>query len=229
MRSAFVNRPMGLLFIAAVAGLSYFLAVSMVVLPVAAESASEDAAKENAAAAPAPDAASKTATDVENGKPETAAGSAKADTAEKEDENVNIYDRWAHKKVKRERRKILPPHELAKANPEHHVVVCEGGCMERESEEIVYMERKDARGPIHISEFEFTAGSAHDEAAAKDGNVVKNIVRCVGGCYAGTTTIYDAADEVAGSWSTEVKKASNSGKPAVINERWYERMNDSAE
>lgn len=137
------------------------------------------------------------------------------------DENkVDIFDKWAHSKF--EARKEKAPHPLASQYPDNFVVVCEAGCADKPVE-IVYMERRDARGPVN-------------EKPLKSGVVAStDNIDCVGGCYNGRNAYgaiaatWDPSKVVSESeWMTTVKKekAENaSEKKSDSSSRWYERIN----
>jgi hypothetical protein len=138
---------------------------------------------------------------------------------------ISIYDQWAYRKVSKHEEK--KPHPLAAMHPDHFVVVCEAGCA-GEVVDIVYMERRDARGPVN-------------EKPLKSGAVAgTESIDCVGGCYQDKKSyvavpatwdpsahVSDGRDEESG-WMTSQKKASaadgKKGKP-VGDGRWYDRIN----
>lgn len=141
------------------------------------------------------------------------------------DKKVDIFDQWAHSKFAS--RKEKAPHPLAAEHPDDFVVVCEAGCAGGPVE-IVYMERRDARGPVN-------------EKPLKDGLVAStSAIDCVGGCYQGHNAYSAVAvtwdpsaivTETAASdngWMTTVKKTApeaDDKKKANSSGRWYDRIN----
>ena len=134
---------------------------------------------------------------------------------------TDIFDQWALQKF--EKHKEKPPHPLAAAHPDDFVVVCEAGCAER-SPEIVYLERRNARGPVN-------------EKPIKSGVVATsaNSIDCVGGCYDGGSSYQAVAalksqtsvaevDEGEG-WMTTVKKAQPEKRKTEVKKHWYDRLN----
>lgn len=139
---------------------------------------------------------------------------------------TDIFDQWALQKFKH--RKEKPPHPLAAAHPDDFVVVCEAGCAEV-SPEIVYLERRNARGPVN-------------EKPIKSGVVAtsENSIDCVGGCYDGrgsykavalmeSPASYASRSDGEG-WMTTVKKAEQKKaepkkRRTEVKTRWYDRLN----
>ncbi|MBU1212569.1 MAG: hypothetical protein KJ587_15020 [Alphaproteobacteria bacterium] len=141
------------------------------------------------------------------------------------DSKTDIFDQWAHSKF--EARQEKAPHPLAAQHPDEFVVVCEAGCAGNPVE-IVYMERRDARGPVN--EKPLKAGLVASTAS----------IDCVGGCYEGRNAYGAVAvtwdpsamvTETAGTdngWMTTVKKAApqpGDKKKADSSGRWYDRIN----
>ena len=135
--------------------------------------------------------------------------------------NGSIYDQWSHNKHGKSKEK--KPHPLAAAYPEHFVVVCEAGCS-KETAHVVYVERRDARGPVNVKPIKkgIVAGS--------DG------IDCVGGCYSGNSSYAAAIDmdtdpafaltgNAEDGWMTTVKKAKAAKKKSSDAGRWYDRIN----
>lgn len=126
---------------------------------------------------------------------------------------TDIYDQWSRKKVSRRRKQ--KPHPLAAAHPDHFVVVCQGGCA-KEQVHVVYLERRDARGPVSVKPLKagIVAGTES--------------IDCVGGCYqaiksyASVVNADVASDE--NGWVTNVKKAQPGDPKAKSGDRWYDRM-----
>lgn len=143
------------------------------------------------------------------------------------DKETDIFDQWAHQKFTG--RKEKKPHPLAAMHPDHFVVVCEGGCAD-EKAQIVYMERRDARGPVN-------------EKPLKSGVVVgTSSIDCVGGCYDGrraynaVAATWDPSTDVAkgstdeNGWMTTVKKPVTEAPQdkkgdSAADGRWYDRIN----
>ncbi|KUO55422.1 MAG: hypothetical protein APF80_06575 [Alphaproteobacteria bacterium BRH_c36] len=141
------------------------------------------------------------------------------------DSKTDIFDQWAHSKF--EARQEKAPHPLAAQHPDEFVVVCEAGCAGNPVE-IVYMERRDARGPVN-------------EKPLKSGLVASTAsIDCVGGCYEGRNAYGAVAvtwdpsavvTETAGTnngWMTTVKKAGPQPADktkADSSGRWYDRIN----
>ena len=132
----------------------------------------------------------------------------------------DIFDQWAAKKLRHQR--ILDsskPHPLAAKYPGQFVVVCEAGCR-NDQQQIVYMEPRDARGPVF-------------ETSKQNTQAESDVVACVGGCYRSgpNQPIYHvntiARPSEANSWLTTTVKVHPSGPAAKTSERWYDRMNDS--
>lgn len=141
---------------------------------------------------------------------------AKPEKAEKE---VSIFDEWSHNKATAKAIEEKP-HPLAAGYPQHFVVVCEAGCAE-ETAHVVYIERRDARGPVN-------------EKPIKKGTVAgTNAIDCVGGCYDGRHSYLAVAGAGAPTpvnsqedgWLTAVKpgKAAD-GKKSAKQGRWYDRI-----
>lgn len=136
---------------------------------------------------------------------------------------TDIYDKWVRQKFQSRRK--LKTHPLANRHPEHFVVVCEAGCS-KEFAHIVYVERKDARGPVNAKPIN------RGEIAGTD------TIDCVGGCYGNRNSFaamvpadenpaFSAADPDNG-WMSTVKKAAPADQKksgANSGSRWYERIN----
>ncbi len=137
-------------------------------------------------------------------------------TVAKRDAGEDIYGQWAQKKL--DRAKAITEskvHPLAKNYPDHFVVVCEAGCTEYQAE-IVYLEPRDARGPVH-------------KAASDTEGIDPHSVACVGGCYSGNRQFATADGRFMSatnpdSWLTTSKPATPA-KPARTGKRWFERIN----
>ena len=127
---------------------------------------------------------------------------------------ADIYDQWSRKKISH--RPKQKPHPLAAAHPDHFVVVCQGGCA-KEQVHVVYLERRDARGPVSVKPLKagIVAGTES--------------IDCVGGCYhakksyASVVNADAASDE--NGWVTNVKKAEPDDPKAKSDGRWYDRIN----
>ena len=91
------------------------------------------------------------------------------------------------------------PHPLAKNYPDHYVVVCTGGCKNRQAY-IVDMQPHKPEGTVEIGEMIPTAAGGGSTAPGS------NIVRCIGGCYDGKTIHMGSAD-VEDSWDSTVPPA----------------------
>ncbi len=132
----------------------------------------------------------------------------------------DIYDQWAAKKLKNQKLgTTAKPHPLALDHPGHFVVVCEAGCR-KNTQHIVYMEPREARGPVY-------------KTPAENTQDVSDVVACVGGCYGnGRNAIYfSGGAPVAGSgnsWMT-TSDAGKKAKPAASDGRWYERINGAGQ
>ncbi|MEQ8823591.1 MAG: hypothetical protein RIC14_04370 [Filomicrobium sp.] len=143
------------------------------------------------------------------------------------EKETSIFDRWSHSKHKNRKKK--PPHPLAAMHPDDFVVVCEAGCA-KEATHIVYIEPRNARGPVNKKPIK--SGVVASSASGID---------CVGGCYHRETSYesvdampYAAAYAEGGSdegWMTTVKKAeaetpAEAAKPeTTVKKRWYDRLN----
>ncbi|MCH9807903.1 MAG: hypothetical protein K0U74_09235 [Alphaproteobacteria bacterium] len=135
-------------------------------------------------------------------------------------QKASIYDKWAHQKRK-PRLGEKKPHPLAAGYPEHFVVVCEAGCA-KETAHVVYIEPRNARGPVN-------------EKPIKKGVVAgTDSIDCVGGCYDGnhsyaTVGGVNAPSMAAGQenrWLTSVRKAKpTAARKSAENGRWYDRIN----
>lgn len=78
------------------------------------------------------------------------------------------------------------PHPLAKNYPDQWVVVCEGGCKNRQAH-IVDFEPRNAQKTVEVGEMIPTAaGSVQSGSGA-------NFIACVAGCPDGDAVFYDAA------------------------------------
>ncbi len=137
------------------------------------------------------------------------------------DEKTDIYDRWSKNKF--QGRSRVKQHPLASHYPDDFVVVCEAGCS-NEAEQIVYQERKSARGPVN-------SRSLKRGAVAGTG-----AIDCVGGCYGHRSSyamarrgheagMAAAAEETNGdhSWMSTGNQESDESKKK--NGRWYQRIN----
>lgn len=185
----------------------------------AAEAHEENKAEEiveNEPEAPAEQAPVETAAPANSKQPKKAVEVA----AVSPDDKTDIFDQWAHSKFEAQKEKA--PHPLAAEHPDDFVVVCEAGCAVNPVE-IVYIERRDARGPVN-------------EKPLKAGMVAgTSSIDCVGGCYGGRNSYGAIAatwdpsaivDER--EWITTVKKAKEKSadkKDADSSSRWYERIN----
>ncbi len=127
---------------------------------------------------------------------------------------TDIYDQWARKKY--QRRQKEKPHPLAATLPDHFVVVCQANCA-KEQEHVVYLERRDARGPVN-------------KKPIKAGVVAGTTsIDCVGGCYSEQKT-YASVSGVQGApvengWVSNGKKDTPSKKETSSGGRWYDRIN----
>ncbi|MBU2582346.1 MAG: hypothetical protein KJ622_11575 [Alphaproteobacteria bacterium] len=137
-----------------------------------------------------------------------------------ESDKVDIFDQWAHSKI--EGRTEKAPHPLAAQHPDDFVVVCEAGCAVNPVE-VVYQERRDARGPVN-------------ETPLKSGVVAgTSAIDCVGGCYDARhaynaiEATWDPSKTVTESeWMTSVKKETGTvddKNKADSSGRWYDRIN----
>lgn len=132
------------------------------------------------------------------------------------EDGIDIFDQWAHSKF--EARKEKAPHPLAAQFPDDFVVVCEAGCAHNPVE-VVYQERRDARGPVN-------------EKPLKSGAVAgTSQIDCVGGCYDARhaynaiPVTWDPSQTVTESeWMSNASKAETKHKPDS-SRRWYERIN----
>lgn len=139
------------------------------------------------------------------------------------DAKPDIYDQWVHDKFSS--RPEVKEHPYALRHPDHFVVVCEAGCSEEQAH-VVYLERRDARGPVN--ETPISKGTVAGTAS----------IDCVGGCYdyreryaavrpyGEDATVSSSPSE--DGWMSTAKPdpaAASSGKPTVSDGRWYERIN----
>lgn len=145
---------------------------------------------------------------------------------------IPVFDQHARQKLAAEIDVRSSPHPLALQYPDHFTVVCEAGCL-ADDEDIVYQERRDARGPVNQSA---------DDMKTLPTAAAKNVVLCVGGCYHGERVAGPVADlsarvpshasvpSQAGdrSWMTNggavAPGSSRRGPPASGGRRWYDRI-----
>jgi hypothetical protein len=127
---------------------------------------------------------------------------------------TDIYDQWSRKKFKHRRKK--KPHPLAAELPDHFVVVCQANC-DKEKAHVVYLERRDARGPVN-------------KKPLKAGVVAGTTsIDCVGGCY-GKVKSYASMVNAQGAggengWVTNGTKGKPEKKGTSSDGRWYDRIN----
>lgn len=138
---------------------------------------------------------------------------------------VPIYDRQALEKLSAEKSVNSEPHPLMLQYPEDFTVVCEAGCKEEDAE-IVYRERKNARGPVT---------EPGEKVKALPVEQAKNVVQCVGGCYLGER-VYGATASAGPasaasedmSWMGSAKAAAPAAKPVDrkndTSGRWFDRI-----
>jgi len=119
-------------------------------------------------------------------------------------------------------------HALQKANPDHNVVVCEGGCPSEKSAQIVFIEPRAARKAI--SSGEMIPNSS--EASAKSG---QPLISCEAGCYESSSRSYQAVPGgVARSKSAAAAAAASNGSwvttvtPAVVDAKTSKTTNPGA-
>lgn len=140
-------------------------------------------------------------------------------------EEVPIYDRQAVEKLQAERSVTAEPHPLMLQFPDDFTVVCEAGCSEADAE-IVYRERKDARGPVT---------EPGEKIKALPIEAARNVVQCVGGCYLGERVYGATADAMAvgvpsedTSWLGTRDAAGPAAKPIDrkndTSGRWFDRI-----
>ncbi len=138
---------------------------------------------------------------------------------------VPIYDRQAIEKLQAETSVTAQPHPLMMQYPDDFTVVCEAGCTEADAE-IVYRERKTARGPVT---------QPGEKVQALPIEAARNVIECVGGCYLGERVYGATADAMAvgvTSEDTSWMGAPEAGVPAAkpVNRRndtsgrWFDRI-----
>lgn len=128
---------------------------------------------------------------------DSAAGdqSAKQDDVDERD----YYTRRAQDMLNEDKARDSKPHALAKNYPEHFVVVCEGGCKNRQAH-IVDFEPRKKKQPKEIGEMIPTAaGGASPLSKAQ-------FIECIGGCPNGDS-VYFGPTAVDNDWESTSQTA----------------------
>lgn len=178
----------------------------------------------NAEVAEVPTASESASNDVSAGSPEIAelATTAAAKPASRVGDKTapqphietDIYDQWARNKFKHRRKE--KPHPLAAELPDHFVVVCQANC-DKEQVHVVYLERRDARGPVNKRPLK--AGAVAGTPS----------IDCVGGCYDELKS-YASMLNAQGTggengWESYGTKDKAEKKGTTSDGRWYDRIN----
>ena len=134
----------------------------------------------------------------------------------------DYYTERAKKTVEQDGKAEALPHPLQAANPDHDVIVCEGGCSGNASAQIVSIEPKATHKPISMGEMI----PSSSEGGAK--TATDTAITCEAGCYEKSPRSYanipgggvagaKAGMADGGSWVTTVSPVADAGKTAKSN------------
>ena len=147
-----------------------------------------------------------------------ASGSSTTDkTAKKADaDERDFYTRRAQELLNEDDAVDAKPHPLTENYPDQYVVVCTGGCKNRQAH-IVDFEPRNSRKEIEVGEMIPTAA-----AGSSDRSV--NVISCIAGCPEGNSVYFASGEDMEADWDSTTAPAT-AGGTTTESGRWMSDQN----